>query len=83
METLDSRIEEVAQEIASWGIAWQENLLQRLVDLNYRRGLKTLSKKIRKRLVAEGKLDQSVEDIFAELANIRETVATDDYRQRL
>ena len=52
METLDSRIEEVAQEIASWGIARQENLLQRLVDLNYRRGLKTLSKKIRKRLVA-------------------------------
>ena len=44
METLNSRIEEVAQEIASWGIARQENLLQRLVDLNYRRGLKTLEK---------------------------------------
>ena len=29
METLDSRIEEVAQEIASWGIARQENLFQK------------------------------------------------------
>jgi hypothetical protein len=81
METLDSRIDEVAQEISSWDIPRQENLLQKLVDLNYRRGLKTLSEKIQKRLIAEGKLDQSVDEIFSELACIREAVAADDYRR--
>ena len=79
METLESRVDEVAQEIASWEIARQENLLGKLVDLNYRRGLKTLSEKIQKRLIAEGKLDQSVDEIFAEMARIREAVAADDY----
>ena len=34
METIDSRIDEVAQEIASWEKSQQENLLQKLVDLN-------------------------------------------------
>jgi hypothetical protein len=81
METLDSRIAEVAQEIASWETARQENLLQKLVDLNYRRGLKTLSEKIQKRLSAEGQLNQSVDEIFAEMARIREAVAADDYRR--
>jgi hypothetical protein len=79
METLNLRVDEVAQEIASWEAAQQEDLLQKLVDLNYRRGLKALSEKIQKRLVAEGKLDQSVDEIFAELARIREAVAADDY----
>jgi hypothetical protein len=79
METLDSRIDEVAREIASWENDQQENLLQKLVDLNYRRGLKELSEKIRKRLKAQGKLNQSVDEIFAELKRIRETVAADDY----
>lgn len=81
METFDSRVDEVAQEIASWELAQQENLLQKLVDLNYRRGLKTLSEKIQKRLAAEGKLKQSVDEIFAELARTREAVAADDYRR--
>jgi len=81
METLDSRVEEVAHEIANWEIARQENFLQKLVDLNYRRGLKTLSGKIRKRLIAESKLKQSVDEIFAELERIREAVAADDYRR--
>ena len=79
MENPDSRVDEVAQEIATWEIAQQENLLRKLVDLNYRRGLKTLSEKIQKRLIAEGKLDQSVEEIFVEMARIREAVAADDY----
>lgn len=81
METIDTRIDEVAQEIASWETAQQENLLQKLVDLNYRQGLKELSKKIQQRLIAEGKLEQSVDEIFAELARIREAVAADDYRR--
>jgi hypothetical protein len=79
METLDSRVDEVAQEIASWEIEQQENLFQKLVDLNYRRGLKALSEKIKKRLKAQGKLNQSIDEIFAELAQTRETVAADDY----
>lgn len=79
METMDSRVDEVAQEIASWEKSRQENLLQKLVDLNYRRGLKALSKKIKRRLIAEGKMKQSVDEIFAELARTREKVAADDY----
>ena len=79
MEIPDSRIDEVAQEIASWENDQQENLLQKLVDLNYRHGLKELSKKIKKRLKAQGKLNQSTDEIFAELKRIRETVAADDY----
>jgi hypothetical protein len=79
METLDLRVDEFAQEIASWESARQETFLQKLVDLNYRRGLKTLSEKIQKRLIAEGKLHQSVDEIFAELARVREAVAADDY----
>jgi len=79
METVDSRIDEVAQEIASWETSRQENLLQKLVDLNYRRGLKALSKKIQKRLISKGKMKQSIDEIFAELARTREEVAADDY----
>lgn len=79
METLDLRVDEFAQEIASWESARQENLLQKLVDLNYRRGLKTLSAKIQNRLAAEGKFHQSVDEIFTELAQVREAVAADDY----
>ena len=79
METINSRVDEVAQEIASWEKSQQENLLQKLVDLNYRRGLKALSKKIQRRLIAEDKMKQSVDEIFAELARTREKVAADDY----
>jgi len=79
MRIVDSRIDEVAHEIASWEKSQQENLLQKLVDLNYRRGLTALSKKIQRRLIAEGKMKQSVDEIFAELARTREEVAADDY----
>lgn len=81
METLDFRADEIEQEIASWELAQQENLLQKLVDLNYQRGLKKLSEQIRQRLAAESKLDQSVDEIFAELAQTREAVAADDYKR--
>ncbi|NUO79630.1 hypothetical protein HUU05_06110 [candidate division KSB1 bacterium] len=81
METLSSRVNEVAQEIAGWEISAQENLMQTLADLNYRRGLKELSEKIQRRLAAENKLAQSVDEIFADLARIREAVAADDYRR--
>jgi len=79
METIDLRVDEVAQEIASWEKRRQENLLQKLIDLNYRRGLKALSRKIKHRLIAEGKMNQSIDEIFAELARTREAVAADDY----
>jgi len=79
METLDLRVDEFAQEIASWESARQENLIQKLVDLNYRRGLKALSEKIQNRLITEGKFHQSVDEIFTELARVREVVAADDY----
>jgi hypothetical protein len=81
MEAVTSRVDQIAEEIASWETAQQESLLNRLADLNYRRGLKALSEKIRNRLKAEGKLHQSADEIFAELARIREKVAADDYRR--
>lgn len=79
MTTLDSRVDEVAQEIANWEAAQQQTLLQKLVDLNYRRGLKELSEKIQNRLRDEGKLDQSVDEIFAELAQVRGAVVANDF----
>lgn len=79
MKTFDSRVDKVAQEIASWEKSQQENLLHKLADINYRRGLKALSKKIQRRLIAEGKMKQSIDEIFAELARTREEVAADDY----
>ena len=81
MGTIDSRVDKIAEEIASWETAQQETPLNRLADLNYRRGLKALSEKIRGRLKTEGKLYQSADEIFAEMARIREKVATDDYRR--
>jgi len=81
METIDTRVDQIAEEIASWESAQQESLLQRLAELNYRRGLKSLSEKIQRRLEIEGKLHQSVEEMFAEMARIRESVAADDYRR--
>jgi hypothetical protein len=81
METIDTRVDQIAEEIASWEGAQQEILLERLADLNYRRGLKALSEKIRRRLETEGKLHQPVDEMFAEMARIRESVAADDYRR--
>ena len=49
METLGSRVNEVALEIAGWEISAQESLMHTLADLNYRRGLKELSEKIQRR----------------------------------
>lgn len=77
METLDSRTD----EIASWDLAQQENLLHKFVNLNYQRGSKKLSEQIRQRLAAESKLDQSVDEIFAELAQTRDAIAADDYKR--
>lgn len=48
MKTFDSRVDKVAQEIANWGKSREENLLKKLVDLNYHRGLKALAKKFKK-----------------------------------
>lgn len=77
METHDSRTD----EIASWDLAQQENLLHKFVNLNYQRGSKKLSEQIRQRLAAESKLDQSVDEIFAELAQTRDAIAADDYKR--
>lgn len=77
METLDSRTD----EIASWELAQQEKLLHKLVNLNYQRGSEKLSEQIRQRLAAESKLDQSIDEIFAELAQTREAIAANDYKR--
>lgn len=73
------RVDEVVQEIAPWESARQKNPLQKLADLNYRCGLKALSKKIQKRLITAGELHQPVDEIFAELVRARAAVAADDY----
>jgi len=43
-------------------------------------GLEALSQKYRERLAKEGKLDQRADEVMAELKQIREEVATHDYR---
>ena len=81
MELAEQHVDEIAQAIASWGSKQQEVLLRKIADINYRRGLKSLAQKIRHRLEAESKLNQSIDEMLAEMANIRERVAADDYRR--
>lgn len=74
------RIDELAERIANLDPSEQEALLEKVAELNFRRGLEALSQKYRERLAKEGKLDQKVEEVMAELKQIREEIAAHDYR---
>lgn len=69
------RIDELAEQVASLGPSEQEELLEKVADLNFRHGLEALSRKYRKRLAAAGKLNQKADEVMAKLEHIRERIA--------
>ncbi len=73
-------IDELAQKIVTLDPSEQEILLEKVAELNFRRGLEALAQKYQKRLVEEKKLNQRVAEVMSELKRIREEVAANDYR---
>lgn len=71
--------EGLAGELASLGEKEQRAVLERVAELNYRRGLAVLSEQYRVRLQSVARLDQSAEEVLAELRRIREEIAAGDY----
>jgi len=74
------RIDELAEKIATLDPTEQEILLEKVANLNFQRGLEVLSQKYRDRLAEQGKLDHKIDEVMAELKQIREEIAANDYR---
>ncbi len=74
-----SKVEDLAAKIATLEEDEQKALWERVAELNYVHGLHALSKQYRERLQKQGKLDRSVEEVLAELKQIREEIAQHDY----
>ena len=72
-------IDELAREITSLDPSEQQVLLERVAQMNFRKGLHELAEKYRARLAREGRLNTPQEKIWAELHRIREEIATHDY----
>jgi hypothetical protein len=77
---LSWKIDELATQIATLDPVDQEALWEKVVTLNFQRGLKTLSQKYQARLAKEGRLDQTTDAVMAELKRLREDIAAHDYR---
>jgi hypothetical protein len=75
---MTTKLETLASEIAALGEQEQRQLLQRISELNFRRGLSALSDQYRERLRQVGRLDQSADQVLAELRRIREEMAAGD-----
>jgi len=73
-------INKLAEQIATLDRAEQEALFEKVAELTFQRGLEALSRQYRERLAREGKLDQRVDEVLAEIERIREEVAAHDYR---
>ncbi|MGE4090214.1 MAG: hypothetical protein AB7G75_05175 [Candidatus Binatia bacterium] len=73
-------LNELAERIVALEPTEQEALIEKVAELNFQRGLAALSQTYRKRLTQAGKLDQSVAEVLAELAKVREEIAAHDYR---
>ncbi len=69
-------LNELAEQIVALEPTEQEALIERVAELNFQRGLAALSQRYRKRLAQEGQLDQSATEVLAELAKLREEIAT-------
>lgn len=76
---MSSRIDKLAEKIAILEPSEQEELLEKIAELNYQHGLEELSQKYRKRLAKEGKLNQKADKVMIELEKIREKIASDEY----
>ena len=77
---MPSRIDELAEQIADLAPWEQDKLLERVAELNFQHGLEKLSQKYRERLVAKGKANQNADEVMAELKQIRDEIASGEYR---
>jgi hypothetical protein len=75
------KVDELAEQVAALGPSEQEELLERVANLNFQRGLEALSQKYRERLAAAGKLNQKADEVMAELEQIREGIAASEYQK--
>ena len=57
------------------------NLSEKIRDMQFQQELQALSLAYRARLLKEGKLDQSAEEVMAELKQKREEIAAREYGQ--
>ena len=76
-----SKIEELANEIVALDESEQQLLWKYVADLNFLRGFVALSEKYRERLKRQGELDRSAREIMSRLGQIREDIASDDYKE--
>jgi len=72
-------IDELAREIVDLAPSQQEALLERVAQLNLQRGLRELSEKYRARLQNQDCLNNTPDEVWAELHRIREDIAGHDY----
>lgn len=72
-------IDDLAREITALRPAEQQALLEKVAQINLRKGLHDLSAKYRERLAHENRLNVPPEEVWADLHRIREEVAAHDY----
>ena len=75
------KVDELAEQVAALGPSEQEEFLERVANLNFRRGLEMLSRKYRERLASAGKLNQKADEVMADLEQIREKIAANEYQK--
>lgn len=73
-------VDNLADQVASLDEPEQEALLERVAELNFKRGLNALSHRYQKRLENRGELNKKSEDILADLRSIREDIASREYQ---
>lgn len=73
-------IDELAEEIAALDPPRQEELLDRVAEMNFQRGLDGLCRKYRERLSQKGTLDRRAQQVMEDLARFRQEIAADEYR---
>lgn len=76
---MTARVEELAQQITLLNESELQALLERVEELNFRRELRALSDRYRKRLEGQGELNESAEEILRKLKPIREEIASREY----
>jgi hypothetical protein len=72
-------IDDLAREITALDPFEQQALLEKVAQMNLRKGLHDLAEKYRARLAREDRLNIPPEEVLAELHRIREEIATHDY----
>ena len=72
-------IDELARKITSLDPSEQQVLLERVAQMNFRKGLHDLAQKYRARLAREDRLNIPTEEVWAELHRVREEIAEHDY----